>query len=126
MRGAVSVYVDARAICDALDVVFDGQWSTEVELLSEKGESQVAVTLTVGGGLIFTDVGTGDDAKNATSDGLKRAAAQAGIGRYLYTAEMPWVKLKYEDWDKEKKRAIIVDRAKVLTDIIEPFYLPKQ
>lgn len=89
-KGFAAIYTDARAVMDALDTIFPG-WDVSIQNLGpvtsglNKGQEQVAVTLIVDtGSRSVTDVGVHTDAKNATSDGLKRAAMNLGIGRYLW------------------------------------------
>lgn len=121
-KGHAAVYTDARAVMDALDTLYPN-WSVEIKELqpTKSGESQVAVTLIVEGEFddpygrerMVTDVGVHSDAKNATSDGLKRAAMNLGIGRYLWEAGEQYVtglkpgkksgQAYFQNHDQEKK-----------------------
>lgn len=102
-KGIIIGFVDARTIMDALDEVCD-KWETTIEHFGQltfgqagknQTKTQVAVTLSVtretddavapyDNYTTKTDVGLGVNAKDATSDGLKRAAAQLGVGRYIW------------------------------------------
>ena len=91
--GFAAAYTEARPVMDALDKLFDGQWSTYVEpldRLTQSGEFQVVLKLQVLD-QTYSDVGIGRDYKDAVSDGIKRAACQVGIGRFLWQATQVWV-----------------------------------
>jgi hypothetical protein len=80
----VAYYIDAGAVMDCLDGVAGPEnWSDTYRVLASDKLWIVECTLNVGG-VIKTDVGEGDAAKDAYSDALKRAAVKFGIGRYLY------------------------------------------
>jgi hypothetical protein len=106
-RGKPCAYIDARAVYDRLDaIVGPDNWETKI---TEMPSGAVICELTVLG-KTKTDKGmvnhkTTDRAgevdfkkvilneKGSASDGLKRAAVQFGIGRYLYAMDLPWVRL---------------------------------
>lgn len=106
-RALALPYVDARAIQDRLDSVLGvAGWQTSFEFLPD-GACLCRLRLKINGEWIEKqDVGgpseqpdEGDRRKAAVSDALKRAAVQAGIGRYLYRQEAQWV-----DYDAQKKK----------------------
>ena len=101
-------YMDARMVMRRLDeVVGEASWSTNVFMASD-GRCVCKLTIRVGNEdnscLVersdasgFTQnggrkgFGYGDMVKGAASEAFKRAAAQFGIGRYLYDLEAKWV-----------------------------------
>ena len=99
-------YMDARMVMRRLDdVVGEANWSTNVFMASDgrcvckltivfradgiEVERSDASGFTQNGGR--KGFGYGDMVKGATSEAFKRAAAQFGIGRYLYDLEAKWV-----------------------------------
>lgn len=117
-KGIVLAYVDARAIQERLDEVFD-TWSPkyspidmgEIEV-SERGTTKTKhvkgflCTITgVKDGVIFTREDGGDCTdfepfKGGLSSAFKRAGACLGIGRYLYDLGETWVDLdKYDKFE---------------------------
>lgn len=96
-------YIDARAVQERLDAVLGlGNWSTSYRTLNAgevvEVECTITATLPDGRTAAWTDAGEGDSFKSAYSDGLKRAAVRAGIGRYLYDLPLQWV--PYDDSHK--------------------------
>lgn len=55
-----------------------------------------AVALTVNG-VTRVNTGEGSEPKGALSDAIKRAAMLFGVGRYLYDAELVWVKYNEQE-----------------------------
>jgi hypothetical protein len=92
-------FVDARAVMSRLDEVLgvDG-WRDEFTPLPE-GSMLCRLSCRIGDQWITKcDVGgesdqkdTGDRAKSAVSDALKRAAVKFGVARYLYDLPSQWV-----------------------------------
>lgn len=96
-------YADLRAYQDRLDEVCGLNWSIEYE---PWGDNRVIARLTIAG---ITRASTGEmaaqDIKNemggtvAEAQAMKRAAAQFGLGRYLYDLPSPWV-----EYDPQRRR----------------------
>jgi hypothetical protein len=88
------VYVDVRTVVTRLDAVLGIHgWSSEIVPV---GTGVYAAKLTVHalGGITRTDVGQAGEhesekEKAGVSDAIKRAAVQLGVGRYLYSLEVP-------------------------------------
>mgnify|MGYP002623265915 FL=1 len=106
-RALAVAYVDARDVCQRLDdVVGPANWRTEFDTIGG-GEVRVTLCLKIDGEWVpRQDVGTvgegqGDasSTKAAVSDGIKRAAVQWGIGRYLYRLPNEWC-----DFDQKTRR----------------------
>lgn len=102
-RAMAVAYIDARDVMDRLDAAAGvAGWSDTYRVVTVGDETAVECTLTVLG-ISKTDVGTigdsGDAAKGAYSDALKRAAVKFGVGRYLYSIPKQWV-----DYDDQKKQ----------------------
>jgi hypothetical protein len=106
-RALAMHFIDARLVMDRLDdVVGCENWQDEYTPL---GNGSVLCRLSVRFGTEWvskTDVGgeseqpdSGDRAKSAVSDALKRAAVKFGIGRYLYRIPSRW-----HDYDPAKKQ----------------------
>lgn len=89
-------FIDARAVFDRLDeVVGPGNWSTDLERVAP-GVFICRMTVL---GVTRADVGMAgasesEAEKSGVSDAIKRVAVQFGIGRYLYSMELPPVKLE--------------------------------
>jgi hypothetical protein len=102
-------YIDARDVQNRLDDVLgvDG-WESSLEVLLD-GNVLFRLRARIAGEWITRcDVGAqsdqddeGDRRKAAVSDGLKRAAVQLGIGRYLYSLPAQWV-----DYDAQRKQIV--------------------
>lgn len=96
-------YADLRAYQDRLDAVCGLDWSVRY---LPWGDGRIICELTIGG---VTRSSTGEmdaqDEKNgmggtvAEAQAMKRAAAQFGLGRYLYDLPSVWV-----DFDAQRKR----------------------
>lgn len=96
-------YADLRAYQERLDEVCGLDWSIEYQ---PWGDTRVIARLTIGG---VTRSSTGEmgsqDIKNemggtvAEAQAMKRAAAQFGLGRYLYDLPNAWV-----EFDAQRKR----------------------
>lgn len=87
--GRFVAYVGANAVRARLDETVAGEWTIALELLPIAADADGAVTtvfkarLTING-IFREDVGVGRDAKAASSDAMKRAAARFGIGAELH------------------------------------------
>ena len=97
-KGIALAYLDTRAVMNRLDEVFGmfGWYSVNEEL--NKGGLLTSLWVKINDewhvkqdGSDYTDV---ESIKGGISGGLKRAAAQFGIGRYLYDLPNVWVDLK--------------------------------
>ena len=97
-KGIALAYLDTRAVMSRLDEVFGmfGWYSNNAEL--SKGGLLTSLWVKIADewyvkqdGSDYTDV---ESIKGGISGGLKRAAAQFGIGRYLYDLPNVWVDLK--------------------------------
>lgn len=108
-QGMALAYIDARLVMNRLDQVLGpDNWSSQV-FLGDSGRVVVGIGIRRSptslelvwkfDGAGATDV-EGD--KGGISDGLKRAAVQWGIGRYLYSVEAPWVAIT------EKGRSYVI------------------
>jgi hypothetical protein len=91
-------YIDARTVQDRLDAVLGIEhWTydwTPIGIDSKGEIVSVKATLTIHG-ISKSDVGSASNIegdKGAVSGGLKRAAVQWGIGRYLYDLPTSWQK----------------------------------
>lgn len=112
-KGSVAFYVDARDVMDRLDAVAGpGNWKDSYHVIHmEGGHWHVQCSLNVGG-VTKSDVGTGDDSKDAFSDALKRAAVKFGVFRYGYALETKsvnfgWFPLdEYKNFTKESQTQI--------------------
>jgi hypothetical protein len=102
-------YIDARNVMDRLDeVVGPDAWQDAYEVLAG-GTVKCSLQLWFGCCWVQKeDVGgqsdqsdTGDKAKAAFSDALKRAAVKFGIGRYLYALPAQW-----RDYDPKIKQFV--------------------
>lgn len=103
-RGIPLPYIDARDVMTRLDNVvgFDG-WQTDMAFGSDGILACKLSVLIDGQWIVKTDVAgeTGthgnfdksDSQKGSGSDGLKRAAVQFHIGRYLYWIKPNWIDL---------------------------------
>lgn len=98
-------YIEARDVMDRLDdVVGIGSWSVSYEELADGGNIKCSLTVH---GVTKEDVGDKSNfaaTKGGFSDSLKRAAVNFGIGRYLYSLPLQFVRV--DKWgnilDKEK------------------------
>lgn len=107
-RGQFLAYIDARDVYNRLDeVVGPENWQTKQEVIfySQGLAMKTAMGLRVGGEWIWReDVGypnsdqDEEPLKSAASDGVKRAAVQFGVGRFLYDLEPVW--LEVDKWGK--------------------------
>ena len=95
-------YIDTRAVMDRLNEVFGmfNWYSINTEL--SKGGLLTTLWVRIGDewftkqdGSDYTDI---ESIKGGISGGLKRAAAQFGIGKYLYDIPTVWVELKDEKY----------------------------
>ena len=100
-RAMALCYIDARCVMDRLDhVLGSGNWQSEVRI-GPDGRVAVGIGVRIvrdsavpwewvwkwdGAGATQVE---GD--KGSISDGLKRAAVQWGVARYLYALDAPWV-----------------------------------
>lgn len=86
-----SGYYQAHTYREALDAIFGIEnWETRYDVTYASPDHAAAVcSLTVtfpdGTSLTKSGVGTGSDAKNASSDALKRACMELGISRKLWS-----------------------------------------
>jgi hypothetical protein len=87
------VYIDARTAVARLDAVLgpDG-WSSEITFIGT-GVYSCKLTVHALGGVTRMDVGQAGEheterEKSGVSDAIKRAAAQLGVGRYLYGVDL--------------------------------------
>ena len=88
-------YAESRAYMDRLDEVFGmAGWSCDAEAIDSK---TVKCTVTIHGEENFynrTAFGEDTDIMSAESRAFKRACAQLGIGRYLYSTKSTWAPAK--------------------------------
>lgn len=97
-------YVEARTVMDRLDEsVAKGlatRWYniTALHYSAKMVDCQTTLVIEVDPGLYngvaqfqYSDVGSGTEAKGASSDALKRAAVGLGIARYIYKFPKQWV-----------------------------------
>jgi hypothetical protein len=97
-------YADPRVYQDRLNTVAPGEWSTPPPIALAVGQKIVVyVTVTICG-ISHTDVGEASaTSENAATEsyaqGFKRACAQFGLGRYLYSLEKAWV-----PYNKQRKQ----------------------
>ena len=93
-KGIALAYITARDVMMRLDEVV-GPFNWETHMSEIAGTSAVSLTLTIDGQKITrTDTAGQTDVegeKGAASTSLRRAAAQFGIGRYLYKLPNVWV-----------------------------------
>jgi len=119
-RALALAYADLRAYMDRLDQVCGSEWSVTYE---PWGDSRIICKLTIGG---VTRSSTGETTSEserseiggtvAEAQSYKRACAQFGLGRYLYTLPTGWA-----DYDPATKR--FTDKAKArLTGILTQHY----
>lgn len=102
--GRVLTYIDARDVMERLDdVVGPGGWETHVRPTNVPGAFVCELTIL---GVTKSAVGQAGDGesekeKSGESDALKRAAVYFGIGRYLYSVDLPPVELvqRGNKWD---------------------------
>jgi hypothetical protein len=113
-RALAVAYIDARDVMDRLDAALGSfNWQSKHE---STGTGGIIAHLSIrnpetGEWVTKSDVGYvgGDEseeeqtkaAKGSASDGIKRAAVQWGIGRYLYRLDVYFV-----DYDEEKKKIL--------------------
>ena len=111
-KGNLLAYIDARAIMERLDKVFGVEgWDKELSY-SEKGVTCTLICRTEDGKVFrksdaaeYTDV---SPIKGGASGALKRAAANLGIGRYLY--DLPSVVVDLQDRKFKGKVVAIPDK----------------
>lgn len=89
-------YIDARDVMDLLDsVIGAGNWQDDYKLINGQLFAGIGIR-TVGGDWVWKwDVGTESQTekeKGVVSDSFKRAAVKWGIGRFLYSMEVAYVK----------------------------------
>src|SRR5512139_3757715 len=77
-KGTCAYYIDARNVMDRMDEVFGDRWSSSYRVLSGEVGRAWVVECTIftsfnndRGTIEHTDVGLGEDAKEAYSDALK-------------------------------------------------------
>lgn len=95
-------FIDARAVFERLDAAVGAAgWTSDLERLAA-GVYLCRLTVL---GVTRADVGMAGEnesekEKSGASDAIKRAAVQFGIGRYLYTTDLPPVQLERrgDDW----------------------------
>ena len=99
-KGMALAYVTNRAIQNRLDEIF-GPFGWKNEYIEWKGDSQLCgISIWDDGREQWITKWDGADnsamegTKGGLSDSMKRAAAQWGIGRYLYSFPVQWVALK--------------------------------
>lgn len=101
-KGIALFYLDAREVEKVLDSVLGCEnWGTNMTpITSNQGFHGMICSLTVKmpDGQLVTKTDSGEPSKTApvkgaTSDALKRAAVQYGVGRYLYYIPNQWFKL---------------------------------
>lgn len=85
-------YIDARDVMDLLDEAVGSHcWQTKYD--EHKGNLYCSIGIKIGEEWVWkTDCGTEsnmDKEKGEASDALKRAAVQWGIGRFLYSLDIP-------------------------------------
>lgn len=93
-KGIALFYLDSREVQKRLDEVcgIDG-WRSEMQETSEGVLCTISIRMPNGEWVSRTDGGEKSQVapfKGACSDALKRAAAQFGIGRYLYYVPNSW------------------------------------
>lgn len=93
-KGTALFYLDSREVQKRLDEVcgIDG-WRSEMQETSEGVLCTISIRMPNGEWVSRTDGGEKSQVapfKGACSDALKRAAAQFGIGRYLYYVPNSW------------------------------------
>jgi hypothetical protein len=94
--GIPLTYINARDVMDLLDrVVGPGGWQDEITPTNVPGAFVCKLTIL---GVTKSAVGQageneGEKEKSGDSDALKRAAVKFGIGRYLYSRDLPPVDL---------------------------------
>lgn len=93
-RGIALFYLDSREVQKRLDEVcgIDG-WRSEMQETTEGVLCTISIRMPNGEWVSRTDGGEKSQVapfKGACSDALKRAAAQFGIGRYLYYVPNSW------------------------------------
>lgn len=104
-RGQFLAYIDARDVFNRLDeVVGPANWQSKVSRVNEDKSVLVTLGVKVAGEWVEReDCGYPNNPgssheeeplKAAVSDGVKRAAVQFGIGRFLYDLDAKWVELK--------------------------------
>lgn len=95
-------YITARDVEKRLDEVCGGDgWKTSIEPVIENGKVtgtkySLSIRFPSGEWVTREDVGEASKTsplKGAVSDGIKRAAVQFGIGRYLYYLDNRWMKI---------------------------------
>lgn len=93
-KGIALAYIDARNVMERLDAVV-GPFCWDTQLTEVAGTCACSLTLTINGAQITrTDTAGQTDIegeKGAASGALRRAAAQFGVGRYLYMLPNTWV-----------------------------------
>jgi hypothetical protein len=97
-RALAVAYIDARLVAARLDEVFGpGGWESGVVVMPSGGVLCTIRVVIDGNWVKREDFGAPSDQKDpndrlkaAVSDGLKRAAVQFGIGRYLYGIDCGW------------------------------------
>lgn len=96
-KGVPLAYIDARDVMHRLDEVA-GPFGWQTTMQEVAGTCAVSLAVLVDGVWITrTDTAGQTDVegeKGAASTALRRAAAQFGIGRYLYRLENKWVELQ--------------------------------
>jgi hypothetical protein len=143
-RGKPVAYIDARAVMDRLDEVVGGEnWQDCYEVVRDAQGKLLGVQCTLSVRVPGTaewitkaDVGSpsaqpdpSDQLKAAYSDALKRAAVKFGVGRYLYSIDLPWQPInQYKKFDpppqlpawalpKVKTRKVSADQANELSEL---------
>lgn len=96
-KGIALFYLDSREVQKRLDEVcgIDG-WRSEMQETTEGVLCTISIRMPNGEWVSRTDGGEKSQVapfKGACSDALKRAAAQFGIGRYLYYVPNSWYSL---------------------------------
>ncbi len=100
-------YADARCYMDRLDLVLGvAGWQTSFEVVGTHSVKLRLLCKIDDEWVGKEDVGSfsdqpdpGDKMKAAVSDGIKRAAVQFGVGRYLYNLPQIWA-----DYDPQKRQ----------------------
>lgn len=104
-KGIALAYINARDVMGRLDDVF-GPFGWETNLREVAGTCACSLTVHVDGRVITrTDTAGQTDVegeKGAASTALRRAAAQFGVGRYLYMLPNVWVDVKDYKFDPPK------------------------
>lgn len=109
-------YVTARDVERRLDEVCgaDG-WQTHHEPIFENSKLigtkfSLSIRFPSGEWITREDVGESSKAsplKGATSDGIKRAAVQFGIGRYLYYLDNKWMEIdQYKNFTSDPRKSL--------------------